>query len=224
MPTQFTAPRWVKGAIVAIDLANQGAAPTTIAFQYNPEELSRNLEPCAPQREAGRSAALGFAGAPAESFTVKVKIDATFEADYAAGASTADMGIHHLLAALEMLLYPRSDQVGKNDKLLDQGQIEIGGGVYDAPLTLFVWGPRRVLPVQITKADITETLFDANLNPLRADVTLTLHALSYSDLDPSHKGYKLFLTYQKNKEQMASRGITGNAAGFLGFDPANRFR
>jgi hypothetical protein len=224
MPTQSTAPRWVKGAIVAIDLANQGTAPTTIAFQYNPETLSRNVTPRSAQRDEGRAEALGFAGAPEETFTVDVRIDATIDAALAAGAATADMGIHHLLAALEMLLYPRSEQVGNNDKLLDQGQIEIGGGVYDAPLTLFVWGQNRVLPVRITRADITEELFDADLNPLRALVKLNMSALSYSDLDPSHKGYKLFLTYQKNKERMAAKGITGDAAGFLGFDPATKLR
>lgn len=224
MTPQSTSPRWIKGALVAIDLANQGAAPTTIAFQYNPESLTRNLTPRSAMRDEGRAEALGFAGAPEETFSVDVRIDATIDAALAAGAATADMGIHHLLAALEVLLYPRSDQVGNNDKLLGQGQIEIGGGVYDAPLTLFVWGPNRVLPVRITRADITEELFDADLNPLRAMVKLSMSALSYSDLDPSHKGYKLFLTYQKNKERMAAKGFTSDAAGFLGFDPASRFR
>ncbi|MFN8503373.1 hypothetical protein [Kouleothrix sp.] len=224
MPIQFTAPRWVKGALVAIDLANQGAAPVTIPFQYNPESLSRNLTPRAAQREAGRAEALGFAGAPNETFTVKVRIDATIDAALAAGAAADDIGIHHLLAALEVLLYPRSEQVSKNDNLLKQGQIETGGGVYDAPLTLFVWGPNRVLPVQLTSVDVTEELFDADLNPLRADLTLKMSALSYSDLDPSHKGYKLFLTYQKNKEQMASRGVTGNAAKYIGAEAAAKLR
>src|SRR5258706_16418135 len=107
MPTQSTAPRWVKGAIVAIDLANQGAAPTTIAFQYNPETLSRSLTPRIARRDKGRAESLGFAGAPDETFTVEVTIDATFDAAGAAGAATADMGIYHLLTPLEILLYPR---------------------------------------------------------------------------------------------------------------------
>lgn len=225
MPTQSTAPRWVKGAIVAIDLSNQGAAPTTIAFQYNPEELSRTLTPMSARREhQGRIQALGFTGAPEETFTVKTKISTRFAEDDAAGKSDASIGILHLLSALEMLLYPRSDQVSTNQGLLDDGKIEIGGGVYDAPLTLFVWGPNRVLPVLITRAEIREQFFDTNLNPVHAEIDISMKALSYSDLDSSHKGYTLFLAYQKGKERRAARGITSDPANFLGFDPAKRFR
>ena len=81
---------------------------------------------------------------------------------------------------------------------------------YDAPFTLFVWGPQRVLPVILTSFTITEEMFDGDLNPIQASVKLGLRALSYSDLNPQHKGYKLFLTYQKKKEVMAQI-VTGSA-------------
>lgn len=222
MPTQSTAPRWVKGALVAIDVINPGAAPTTIPFQYNPTELSRTLTPKRAGGAGRPAASLGFAGAPDESFSLDVQISALHQADAAAGMASQTLGIHPLLSALEMLLYPHSDQVGKNDKLLDQGQIEIGGGVYDAPLTLLVWGPNRVLPVQLSSVSIVEEYFDTNLNPIHAKLTLKLETLSYSDLDHSHKGYGLFLTYQKNKEQMGKQGILHNTAQFIGAEAAGK--
>jgi hypothetical protein len=85
-----------------------------------------------------------------------------------------------------------------HDRLLKQGKMEVASG-YDAPLTLLVWGPQRVLPVQLTSMTITETIFDTQLNPIQATLKLDMHALTYSDLDPSHKGYSLFLAYHDGR-------------------------
>ena len=101
---------------------------------------------------------------------------------------------------------------------LHADKMEVASG-YDAPLTLFVWGPQRVLPVQLTSMTVTETIFDAQLNPIQATVKLEMRALTYSDLDPNHKGYSLFLAYQKSKEGQARRGATGgNTRELLGVD------
>ena len=51
-----------------------------------------------------------------------------------------------------------------------------------APLTLFVWGPQRVLPVRLTELSVTEEAFDPQLNPIRAKVSLGLRVLTYNDL------------------------------------------
>ncbi len=223
MPTPATS-RWLKGAIVAIDLANQSAQPTTIAFQYNPDTLSRTLTPQHVGGERGsRSQVTSFAGAPEETINLDVAIDAVDRLERG-DAQAAEMGIYPQLAALEILMYPQSAQVSARDALLDKGQIEIGKGLFDAPLTLFVWGPKRVLPVQLTSCSISEEMFDSQLNPIRATVKLGLRALSYSDLDKTHKGYNLFMAYQKNKERMATRGVTGNAKDVIGFDIAARLR
>jgi hypothetical protein len=42
------------------------------------------------------------------------------------------------------------------------------------PLILFIWGRKRVLPVNITSMNITETEFSAELNPIRATVSVSL--------------------------------------------------
>ena len=39
-------------------------------------------------------------------------------------------------------------------------------------MPLFVFGPKRIVPVRITELSITEEAFDTNLNPIRAKVSL----------------------------------------------------
>ena len=61
-------PRLLKGAIVAIDPAT--SKQTTIAFQYNPETLSRTLTPQTPNGDkTQRAEVLRFTGAPTETFS-----------------------------------------------------------------------------------------------------------------------------------------------------------
>ncbi len=211
-------PRLLKGAIVAVDLAK--SKQTTIAFQYNPETVTRTLAPSLSEKFSGSSAsqrvsALNFSGAPEETYSLKILIDASDlleRGDSTAGSS----GILPQLAALETLVYPKLEDVKEQERKLKQGVLEIGNVRYQAPLTLFVWGQQRVLPVTLTKLSVTEQAFDAQLNPIRAEVDLSMRALSYSDLDPSHRGYDLFLDYQSHKERLARQGISKNASGLIG--------
>jgi hypothetical protein len=214
MPTYSQGPRLLKGAIVAIDPATSGRS--TIVFQYNPETVKRSLEPQLAGAEGGqRSQALRYTGAPVETIDLEVSIDAVDQLEAGQGAAL-QQGIHPQLAALETLLYPHSGQVEQNGRLLDQGSIEIAP--YVAPLTLFIWGGNRVLPVSLTRYSISEELFDNQLNPIRATVTLGLRALSYSDVDKSHQAYHLFLAYQQAKESMAQQGVTSNPNELVGVD------
>ncbi len=219
MATTPTGPRLLKGAIVAVDVSKSGVMPTTtIAFQYNPETLTRTLDPQWAGGEPGqRSQEIRFKGAPKEPISLDVTIDATDQLERG-DAATLEKGIYPQLSALEILLYPASRQVIDNNALLDQGQIEIANALYDAPLTLFVWGPKRVLPVVLTSLSVTEEAFDTRLNPIRATVKLSLRALTYDDLDSKHKGYSLFLAYQKAKEQLASELNTADANQAVGFN------
>ena len=216
-------PRILKGAIVVVDATT--GQQTTIPFQYNPETLSRTLTPkqnINRETESGRSS-LRFDGAPTEVFTLDVNLDAT-DALNAGDVTAQNLGIYPQLSALEVLVYPASQQVIANDKLIGQGKIELTSG-YDAPLTLLVWGAQRVVPVVITSLSVTETLFDTQLNPIQATVKLSLRALTYSDLDPKHKGYSLFMAYQKSKERQAKNGAaSGNTRDLLGVDIAARLR
>lgn len=224
MPTYSQGPRLLKGAIVAVDQAT--SKQTTITFQYNPETLTRSLTPrraAVPGQGDQRSIALRFSGSPTEDFSLEVHLDASDLLE-SGDATAKNLGVYPQLFALEVLVYPPSQQVVEVDKLLRQGKMKVAGN-YEAPLTLLVWGAQRVLPVQLGSMTVTETIFDTQLNPIQATVKLDMNALSYSDLDPSHKGYSLFLAYQKSKERQARQGARERSTReLLGVDVGARLR
>ncbi len=201
MTTFPGSPRLQKGAIVGIDASDP--APGVILFQYNPDTLTRTLEAQAAGGGGDRSEALRLKGAPVETIKLEVEIDATDQLERAQAPATR-MGVYPQLSALEMLVYPRSSLVLTNAALLAAGTIEVIPPT--APFTLFVWGPRRALPVRLTEFSVAEEAHDTNLNPIRAKVSLGLRVLSYNDLPRSHQGYSLFLAHQAAKEAMARIG------------------
>jgi hypothetical protein len=207
MTTFPGSPRVQKGAIVGIDIFNPLAS--VIIFQYNPDTLTRTLQAQTTTGETGRSEALRLKGAPVETIKLDVEIDATDQLEKADPVATG-MGIFPQLSALEMLLYPKSSLVIANTVLMAVGTIEVIPP--EAPFTLFIWGPKRVLPVRLSGFTITEEAHDPGLNPIRAKVSLDLRVLSYSDFSVTHPGYALFLAHQVIKETMAVIGSVGNIA------------
>ena len=199
-------PRLLKGAIVGIDPANPLAS--VIVFQYNPDTLTRRLEPrAAPSgggTEVDRSEVYRLEGPPKETISLTIEIDSADEVDNLNPAQLVS-GIYPTLSALEMLLYPKNRQVIINSGLSGGGLLEIVPP--EAPLTLFVWGPLRVLPVRLQNLSITEEAFDGLLNPIRAKVELSLLVLSYYDLKVTHPGYNLFLAHQVAKEVLATTNV-----------------
>ena len=73
------------------------------------------------------------------------------------------------------------------------------------------------MPVQITTFTIAEEAFDVNLNPIRAKISLALKVMTIDDLGFDHKGGSLYLAYQKQKEQLASKYKPGDL-GALGIN------
>jgi hypothetical protein len=207
-------PRLLKGAIVGLDPANPLAS--VIVFQYNPETVTRTLTPQAAGAGGGPAApgeALRLAGPPQEEIKLDVVIDATDQLEKAQPVAT-QMGIYPQLSALEMLLYPKSATVIANEALLQAGTIEVIPP--EAPLTMLVWGPKRVVPVRLTTFAITEEMFDPNLNPIHANVALGLRVLNYRDLGLPSPGGALFMAHQAMKEAMATLNTVDNAPAILG--------
>lgn len=205
-------PRLLKGAIVAVSPLDPLARVT--AFQYNPATLTRNLNAQMAGGEATeRVEALRFKGAPKESISLEIELDATDQLEAAAAPAVA-LGIHPQLSALEMLVYPPSATVIANTVLSALGVIEIVPPA--APLTLFIWGPRRIVPVRLTSFGITEEAFDVNLNPIQAKVSLGMQVLSYNDLLAQSPGYHVFLAHQVAKETMAALGGGASLASVIG--------
>ena len=203
MSTFPGSPRLIKGAIVGIDPFNPLAS--IIVFQYNPDTMTRSLTARAAGGGGGqsgsRSEALRLAGAPNETISLAVEIDATDQLEQGDALGTT-LGIYPQLSALEMLLYPKSAVVIANTILAAVGTIELVAP--EAPLTLFIWGVKRIVPVRLSSFSIAEEAYDVNLNPIRAKVTLGMQVLSYSDLSLTNPGYYLFLAHQVIKETMAT--------------------
>ena len=201
-------PRSLSGAIVAVD--PRSPLSRLVIFQYNPDEVVRRLQPRGPSGDQGAAAsdAHRIWGAPVETITMTVEVDATD------GLETGDpiaavSGVAPQLSAMEMLLYPSSISVIANAALLLAGTIEILPP--EGPLTVLVWGPGRAVPVKVESLDITEQAFaPATLFPIRASVALTLKVLTYDDLPVADPGYALFLVHQVLKETMATvAGVAG---------------
>jgi len=122
-------------------------------------------------------------------------------------------GIAGYLAALEMLVYPKSLLVAANQILLATGVMEVIPPV--APLTLFIYGWKRVVPVKIESISITETAHDPSLNPIRADVSLSMRVLTYNDLALTHPGFWAFMAHQVVKEVLATVASVENLGSAL---------
>jgi hypothetical protein len=205
MSTFPGSPKTQKGAIVGLDPFNPLAS--VIVFQYNPDTLTRTLTAQTAGGNAAQGEALRLKGPPQETITVNVEIDAADQLERADGIATS-MGLYPTLSSLEMLLYPKSALVTANEVLANIGVIEIIPP--EAPLTLFIWGIRRVVPVRLTTFSITEEAFDPNLNPIRAKVNLGLRVLNYQDLGLLSPGGALFMVHQVMKEVMATVGSVGS--------------
>ncbi len=216
MTTFPGSPKLLKGAIVAIDTTTNRVV-STISFQYNPETLGRTLQvQMAGGEESAREEAIRLEGAPIETIKLDIEFDATDNLETASADAVA-LGIYPQLAALEVLIYPASRTVVENMERANAGMLEIIP--MQAPMTLLVWGAKRVLPVRLTEFSITEEAYDVNLNPIRAKVTLGLRVLNYRDLPWGDRGARLFLGYHQMKEQLARKGSVANPASVTGVNP-----
>ncbi len=206
MTTFPGSPKLLKGALVGVDSSSLSTG--IILFQYNPETMTRRLEPQSMGSEGGdRHEVNRLTGAPKETITLAVEIDASDQLEEGNPDATSN-GISPILSALELLIYPKSSTVSGNAALEQMGNIEIIPP--EAPMILFVWGPNRVVPVRITSFSITEDAYDARLNPIRAKVDLSLQVLNYGDYQSTDRGFSLFAAYHIAKERMAPSQITAS--------------
>ena len=182
--------------------------PNVIVFQYNPETMIHTwTQPeAAPPSATATGAAegsnpLAVKGMPGETFSFTIAMDAKDEiADGSAptAALAQETGIYSRLAALEMLLYPasvgQSGLVGAVSAAIASG---LSGQAPSAassvpqsvmPVTLFIWGAGRIVPVRVTGLTITEKLYDSALNPTHADAQLSLRVLTPAELTSARAG------------------------------------
>jgi len=209
----------LRGALVEYGTSLIGPIPNVVIFQFNPESLQRTLQiPARPtgatQRETTQAGEKTF-----EKITFKAHFSAANMLDE--GKVLAELfGIGPQLAALEKMVLPSSKIAGLIGAAIDAIGDAIGGGGDDAPAQpiprekypriLFIWGLTRVLPVTIDSMSISELEYDSILNPLRAEVDITLSVIAVDDCsdDVLAKGALEYSTIAKEAQAIANLANT----------------
>jgi len=188
-------PKVLRGAFVELGLS---VPPLFVAFQFNPTQLVRNhgltfsfpadpgdgiaKAPSLTDRQRRARAANLFDLQKQQLVTVNdhtmsfdIRLDATDGID-SNDPVAEQFGIAPQLATLEQMMYPKdeSELSGAISTLLgDPDGFSFTRGA-NPPLVLFVFGRKRVLPVNVDSMDITETEFSADLYPTQATVAVSL--------------------------------------------------
>jgi hypothetical protein len=209
----------LRGALIEYGTSLIGPIPNIVIFQFNPESLSRTLQiPTRPtgatQRETTQAGEKTF-----EQITFKAHFSAVNMLDENKALAKL-FGIGPQLAALEKMALPSSRIAGLIGAAIDAIGDALGGGGDDAPAQpiprekypriLFIWGLTRVLPVTIDSMSISELEYDAILNPLRAEVDITLSVINVDDCsdDVLAKGALEYSTIAKEAQAIANLANT----------------
>ncbi|MEV7323504.1 hypothetical protein [Streptomyces sp. NPDC093970] len=193
-------PRILRGAFVEFGLS---VPPLTVVFQFNPVQLTRNhaLTYAFPGVPAAAPAGAAPAAVPQrtlrqcrgdfsdllelqrqqlvnvqdQTIAFDLRLDATDRLDDR-DAVAERFGIAPQISTLELMVYPKDESLlGRAaDALLGRSEGFSFSRSPNPPLVLFVFGRKRVLPVNITAMNITETEFSADLDPVRATVSVNL--------------------------------------------------
>ena len=196
MTTFPGSPPVLRGALVSIDFFTLMPL-AAIPFQYNPHTLTRSFE-LKPGVSGPGAGQVGHA--PNE--TIKLELELEGADGLLEGADS--LGIAPQVAALQELVSTSSGTVIANLELLNLGTIEIAPP--STKLTLFVWGPKRVLPVVVTELSVTEEAHDPNLNPLRARASVGLRVLNWDDVGQLHPAFGIALAHKMQTEALALIG------------------
>lgn len=213
MANGFTrSPKLLKGALIQFSAPMLIPIPNIIVFQYNPETMTRSLEPWTPLErertydEQGRATATALTDEqtnqlrqpfdPSESFSLSLELDAADALEEPGSHPIATIaGVADRISAMEMLCYPPG--AGAIGGLLNVSvNVSIGaGGISasvgsaadvvprrDVPIVLFFWGPGRIVPVRITTFSVEEQQYSPLLYPIRARVTIGLKVLDENHL------------------------------------------
>lgn len=214
----------LRGALVEYGSDFLGPLPNIVIFQFNPEQIARTIN--IPQRSSGgrgRAARTpeprAASAPPTETFSLTAHFSAADDLGRGGALSVVPrlFGIAPQLAALEKMVYPSNILGGLLGAAVDAIGDALSGGDEEEPTRptpreqlpkiLFIWGPTRVLPVQVQSLSITEQKFDFVLNPVQAEVQIGL-AISNFGRNTTDKLGKGALDYTKGvKEAQAALNL-----------------
>ncbi|MBZ4420172.1 hypothetical protein [Myxococcus sp. RHSTA-1-4] len=238
-------PKLLKGVFVKLGEAALVPVPEVILFQYNPELLSRTLEPWTPPGDQASDAQkAGSADTaqpqdPGETLSLSLELDATDALEEPDTHPVAVLsGVSDRVYALEMLLYPRP---APGEGLLSSAVASLAGALgvststpevprSEVPIILFIWGPGRMLPVRLTSFSVEEQAFLPNLSPLRAKVTVGMQVLGPAFFEQRRKALgtlsssealaeKAYEESRRMKARLASLNIANSVESALGMLP-----
>jgi len=212
-----TQQRFLKGALVEVPVGEGSGPLKPIYFQFNPESLERaksgtwtsaqsqrqRAEDVTEEREfrrlRGKKVKAGFVPQP-EKINLTLRLDVAEKALRAPAGSQVEVGEGILpeLAALESLMKKARTEVtveGSRDAPTLTRTREI-------PLVLFIWGNYRVIPVTLLSMTITEQKFDYRLNPVRAEIRLSLQVLEEEDAKLNERAFRSYRYTESEKERM----------------------
>jgi hypothetical protein len=203
-PTGYPrSPRMLRAGLVRLDPAARQVIDVVI-FQYNPDSLTRTLQPRSMGGEPGdRLEVLRLTGPPQQTIKFEAEIDAVDQLEHPDAAGNAPFATEGLLptvAVLERLVTPSTAELQAVDALYDQGMFEVAPA--EAPLSVLVWGAERVVPVLVTSLSLTEEAFDARLRPIRIKASFECKVLTSNDLPLQHLGGALYIDYLRKLEQL----------------------
>ena len=221
---------YLRGLLVEYGTDLLGPIPNVVVFQFNPEKLERALTP-PPDSTAAQSSSeastnpcassapnRGGGGSPGETITLTAHFDASDDlgANNARSIVPRAFGVGPQLVALERMIKPTA---GALANLIAQGLDAIGDAIsggsdgtedtppQQMPRILFIWGPARVIPVEIQSMTITEKKFDPFLNPVQAEVKIVLKLIGAypgNSLDRVGRGALVYTEVVKDLEQIAN--------------------
>jgi hypothetical protein len=208
--------RLLRGALIEYGSDFMGPIPNLVIFQFNPETLTRNM--VIPPRP---TSAMGRETTQAGELTMeKITLTAKFSAADELGDDkflARQFGVGPRLSALEKMIYPANTLAAAIGSALGNGAKPPAVGDprqviprEKYPRILFIWGRLRVLPVILESMSITEQQYDFRLNPIQAEVALTLavNAVDTCVDDKVAAGALKFSNMAKDAQAMANLANT----------------
>lgn len=178
-------PKILKGAFVEYGIS---IPPLIVPFQFNPLSISRDRsntfnEPGKAKEKdlykfhqtkddlstlrAEQNVTFGF-----ETISFDIRLDATDKLNDG-DPITEQFGISPQLSTLELMMHPKTDSFALAE-LVGISEGHTFTGAEKPPMILFIWGRKKVLPVNLTSMRVKEEEFSTDLNPIRATVTVSL--------------------------------------------------
>jgi hypothetical protein len=198
MPSGFSnQPKILRGAFVEFGIS---LPPLIVVFQFNPLTISRTRTasvdaPRTPRKRGAQNSTLlsqiskdsltNVRGKQVikvndETLSFDIRLDATDKLD-AGDTLTEEFGIAPQLSTLELMMVPKGEGLlgAAVSALLGAagGKFTFVDDARNPPVILFVWGRKKVLPVNITSMQIKEEEFSTDLNPTRATVSVNLQVI-----------------------------------------------